>query len=191
MHDCPTCQVPLHGHEEVCPSCGTKQYVKPEYRRSNLPKPPGVNPVPFIVAFVVLLVGGVIAAQNSWIGQAFTRGPVQEDPMDKMTMIDARNRIETQINSGLTAVGSKGTFKYTAAGGPATKEVPKAVELTVDTELKDPKQHKAIVDPVKPYMEKAQILTLTMNDSKSHAAWTYNLSPPVSASDSQEQPAQQ
>jgi hypothetical protein len=185
MHDCPTCQVPLHGHEEVCPSCGTKQYVKPEFRRSNLPKAPGVNPMPFIVVLVGLVLVIFVCAQNSWIGQVFHRGPVVEDPMDKMTILDARNAIETQINQGLTAVGSTAKFAYKVAGEPSTKDVQKPCELTVDTELKDPKQHKSIVDPIKQYMEKAQVLTLTMNDSKSHATWTYNLGPAA-----QEAPAQ-
>ncbi len=177
MHDCPTCQVPLHGHEEECPSCGTKQYVKPEFRRSNLPKPPGVNPMPFIVVLVGLVIVIFVCASNSWIGQVFHRGPVVEDPMDKMTSLDARNAIENGINQGLTAVGAKAKFDYKAGGEPATKDVQKAVELTVDTELKDPKQHKAIIDPIKGFMEKAQVTTLTMNDSKSHATWTYNLGP--------------
>ena len=102
-----------------------------------------------------------------------------------MTILDARNAIETQINQGLTAVGSTAKFAYKVAGEPSTKDVQKPCELTVDTELKDPKQHKSIVDPIKQYMEKAQVLTLTMNDSKSHATWTYNLGPAA-----QEAPAQ-
>jgi hypothetical protein len=133
--------------------------------------------MPFIVVFVGLILVVFICAQNSWIGQVFHRGPVQEDPMDKLTYLDARNAIENGINQGLTAVGAKAKFEYKAGGEPATKEVQKPVELTVDTELKDPKQHKSIIDPIKPYMEKAQVSTLVMNDSKSHATWTYNLGP--------------
>jgi hypothetical protein len=133
--------------------------------------------MPFIVVLVGLIVVVFICAQNSWIGQVFHRGPVQEDPMDKLTYLDARNAIENGINQGLTAVGSKAKFEYKAGGEPSTKDVQKPVELTVDTQLQDPKQHKAIIDPIKPYMEKAQVTTLVMNDSKSHATWTYNLGP--------------
>ncbi len=146
-----------------------------------MPKQPGMNPVPIVIAVIVLLAGGVYAVQTSWIGQLMRRGPVQDDPMDKITMPQARDAIENGITSGLTAVGAKGTFKYMVAGQPASKADPKPVELSVDTELKDPKEHKAIVDPIKPYMEKAQISTLTMSDKKSHATWTYNLAPPTPA----------
>lgn len=188
MHDCPTCQVPLHGYEEVCPSCGTKQYVRPEFRGgSQLPKAPGVNPMPFIVAAVGFVLVFFIVAQNSWIGQLMHRGPVQEDPMDKLTYLDARNAIEQGVNQGLSAVGATAKFDYKAGGEAATKDVQKPVELTIDTELKDPNQHRSIIDPIKQYMEKAQVTTLTMNDSKSHATWTYNLGP--AAADAQQAPA--
>jgi hypothetical protein len=173
--------VPLHGHEEVCPSCGEKQYVKPEYRQSNLPKPPGVNPVPIVIAVVILGIAAVIGLQNSWVGEMMKRGPVQDDPMDKISMADARQLIETGLTQGLTAVSATAKFKYMSAGTETTKADPKPVELQVDTKLTDPKLHKAIVDPIKQYMEKAQVTTLTMNDSKSHATWTYNLAPPAPA----------
>ena len=191
MHDCPTCQVPLHGHEEVCPSCGTKQYVRPEYRRSNLPKPPGINPLPFIIAGVIGVVGIVFAVQNSWIGQLLSQKPQQEDPIDKMTMLEARQAIETQIMQGLGSVGAKGTFKYTEGTVATTKDAAKAVELTIDTQLKDPNSHKAIIDPVKPYMAKAQVITLTMNDAKTHATWTYTVSAAAPSDNEQDKPAGQ
>lgn len=178
MHDCPTCQVPLHGHEEVCPSCGTKQYVRPEYRHSNLPKPPGVNPWPFIIALVVIGIAGVFAAQNSWVGQLLTRPPEKVDPIDNMSISDARKMVEQQITQGLTTAGATGKFTYMSQGKPADISAQGAIELTIDTKLADPNQHKTIIDPIKPYMPKAQIITLTMNDEKSHATWTYNVSPP-------------
>jgi hypothetical protein len=49
------------------------------------------------------------------------------------------------------------------------------VNMTIDTTLQDPTAHKAIVDAIKPYMEKAEIPTLEMHDSKSRATWTYNV----------------
>src|SRR3978361_1266763 len=102
MRDCPTCRVPLHGHEEVCPSCGTKQYVKPELRRgTNLPPPPGVNPMPFILAVVVVAGIGIACLRTSWIGQVLTN-PVKEDPIASMNFMDARTQIENQINNGIT-----------------------------------------------------------------------------------------
>ncbi|HEY9714726.1 MAG TPA: hypothetical protein V6C72_14760 [Chroococcales cyanobacterium] len=178
MHDCPTCQVPLHGHEEVCPSCGTKQYVKPEYRQSNLPKPPGVNPWPFVIAVIVCGAIAVIAASNSWIGQMIMHGPPKSDPMDAMTKFDARKQIEAGLNSGLQAVGATAKMSYVYQGKPSDQLAPGPVELKVETELKDPNSHKAIVDPIKQYMEKAEVTTLTFNDTKSHATWTYNVSLP-------------
>ena len=191
MHDCPTCKVPLHGHEEVCPSCGTKQYVKPEYRHSNLPKPPGVNPAPFIICAIAVLVIGVIAASNSWIGQAIMHPQPPADPIDSMTMASARQAIEQQLTQGLTAVGAPAKLTYKSGGNEATVAATTPVELTVDTTLKDPNQHKAVVDPIKQYMAKAQVTTLVMNDSKSHATWTYNVSPEAAATDSQaDQPEQ-
>jgi hypothetical protein len=177
MHDCPTCQVPLHGHEEVCPACGTKQYVRKQYRDfSKLPQEPGVNVIPFVVAVLIVGIIGIIAVQNSWIGQLVNKAPEKEDPLAKMTVMDARQIIETKISEGLTQAGAKGKFTWTTSGAPATKAAPQPVDLTIDTALSDPNQRRAILDPVKEYMEKARIPTLTMNDSKSHATWTYSVS---------------
>lgn len=186
MHDCPTCKVPLHDHEEVCPSCGTKQHVRrgskllqgqPGYQK------PKVNMVPFVVTAIVVGVIGIFAAQTSWIGQLQRRGPVQEDPLEKMTVGDARNLIETKITEGLTAVGATGKFNYKSAGQPATKATTGPLELEIETALTDKNQRHAIIDPIKDYMEKAQIPTLVMNDTKAHATWTYTVSapPPQSA----------
>ena len=172
MHDCPTCKVPLHGHEEVCPSCGTRQYVRPEYRKSNLPPPPGINPWPFVVIAVIIGIIGIGALQSSWIGQVFTH-PVQEDPLSKLTPIDARTNIENGINSGVTAAGSKAVFKYTSGGQPAQKNTAGIVELTVDASLSDWNQVRSIVDPIKDYMAPAKMSTLTFNDEPHHRSRTY------------------
>jgi hypothetical protein len=45
--------------------------------------------------------------------------------------------------------------------------------LTVDTSLADKNARQQIIDPIKDYMERAKIPTLTMNDAKSHSTWTY------------------
>lgn len=177
MYDCPRCQTPLHGHEEVCPACGTKQRLRARsHSFLKLPQEPGVNVVPIVIVVLILGIVAIMAVQNSWVGQLMTRGPIQEDPLDKLTVLDARQIIETRITQELTAVGAKGKFTWTASGEAATKTMPKPVELTIDTALSDPNQRKAILDPIKEYMEKAQIPTLTMNDAKSHATWTYSVS---------------
>jgi hypothetical protein len=57
----------------------------------------------------------------------------------------------------------------------------KSVVLDVETQLKDPKgQHEMIVDPVKSLMDKGNVRTITLNDTKAHATWTYTLAPPCS-----------
>ncbi len=175
MHDCPRCKVPLHGHEEFCPSCGTKQVVRKEFRDIRVPEAPPVNLTPFIVAFVILLGVGFLAAQSTWIGQLMTHGAPKEDPMDKMTMPQARQLIEQGLTQGLKQVNAPVKISYTADGKPATADVAMPVNMTVDTKLDDPTAHKAIVDAIKPYMEKAEIPTLEMHDSKSRATWTYTV----------------
>ncbi|HEY9776701.1 MAG TPA: hypothetical protein V6C81_23260 [Planktothrix sp.] len=180
MHDCPTCKVPLHGHEEVCPSCGTKQYVRPEYRRANLPPQPGVNPLPIVVAVLVVGVVLVLASSSSWIGQLMTRGPVQEDPMAKVTPAQARATIEDQITKGLAAAGAKGTIKYTAGGAESTRDAQGPVEMAVDMKgLKDPNQRHNIFDPIKDYLAPGKITSLTINDveGKTTRTWTYSPAP--------------
>lgn len=175
MHDCPTCKVPLHGYEEVCPACGTKQYVRPSDRLPKLPPQPGVNIVPIVIAVLILGVVAVIALQNSWIFQAATT-PVQEDPLARLTPIDARSKIEDGIRQGLAAVGAKVTFKYTYQGQESAKNAATPVELAVDTSFQDPEQHKQVIDPIKDYMAPAKVSTLTVNDAKSHRVWTYSAS---------------
>lgn len=186
MHDCPACRVPLHGYEEVCPSCGTKQFARKGGGGggrfgSYKPQEPGVNWLPFILGFIVVV--GLVGAgvSSSWMGKLITQGPPPEDPMDKLTVLDARNIIETEIQKGLTNAGGTGKLSWTdvAAGTPAEKTVDAPIQLTIDATLPDKNLRTGIIDPIKPYMEKAKIPTLIMTDSKSHATWTYNLSAPV------------
>ena len=121
MHDCPRCNVPLHGHEEFCPSCGEKQYVKPEYRNIKVPKTPPFNFTPLVVAVVLLLVVGFFAAQGSWVGELLNKESAKEDPLDKLTPLQARQMIEDQISQALTAVGAPVKISYKAGEKPADK----------------------------------------------------------------------
>lgn len=187
MHDCPVCKVPLHGHEAVCPSCGTKQKARRSqsslFGGDEVKKPP-VNAMPFVVAALIFLALGAYLLKDSWIAQLMNRPPQQEDPMAKLTFLDARNLVESKITEGVTAVGGKTTFKWQRAGADVDKASEGPVEVAVEVNLKEAEQHKAIVDPVKDYFEKAQIKSLTMTDAKLHATWTYNLSTPAPAADS-------
>ena len=184
MHDCPACRVPLHGYEEVCPSCGTKQMVRKSAgsRFDNFkPQEPGINWLPFILVFVVVAGLVMFGMSGSWIGKLVTQGPAPVDPMDKLTYVEARNIIETELGKNLTSAGGTGklTWSDVAQGTPVDKSVDAPVQLKVDASLPDKNLRTGIIDPIKPYMEKARIPTLIMTDSKSHATWTYNLSPPV------------
>lgn len=183
MHDCPTCRVPLHGHEEVCPSCGTKQRVKRSYSGllggDGTPKKPPVNIVPFVVVIFVVGIALMAMTQSSWIGQLQKRGPVQVDPMDKISWMEARQMLYTRIDEGLKAVGATGKYTWASGGNPADINTPGPVELTIDTELADPNSRRQIIDPHKDLMNKAQVPTLTMNESKSHATWTYTVQAPA------------
>lgn len=183
MHDCPVCRVPLHGHEEVCPSCGTRQVVRRSFSSygTKVPEAPGVNWMPFVITFVVIGVGLFILAQFTWVGQLLREGPRQEDPLEKMTYLEARQIIESEISKNLTAVGATGKFTWGPAETPMDKNADQPIELSIDTELQDPQQRHGIIDPIKPYMEKAKITTLTMRDAKSHATWTYQVQPAPSA----------
>ena len=179
MHDCPRCKVPLHGHEEFCPSCGTQQVVRREFRDIRVPEAPPVNLTPFIVAFVLLVVVGIVAAQSTWIGQIMTHGTPQEDPMDKITPPQARQMIEQGLTSGLKGVGAPIKITYTSNDQPSTVAALGPVDMNIETTLQDPSSHKAIVDAIKPYMEKALIPKLEMKDSKSRATWTYTVQLPA------------
>jgi len=172
----------------VCPSCGAKQRVRREF--ANLPqfKEPGVNMVPFIIGIGIVIFCFVAAANQSWIGQLMTRKPQAEDPLARVSPLEARSAVENKIAEGLQAVGAKATFKWTAAGAEADKSASKPVELAVDTSLQDPNSHKAIIDNVKDYMLRANMTTLTMTDAKSHATWTYNVPAPPPSDDAAASP---
>lgn len=181
MHDCPSCRVPLHGYEEVCPSCGARQVVR---RGSNQfsgfrPEQPGINWMPFVLTFLGVGIVVILAMSSSWIGKLATEGPPKEDPMAKMTYMEARNIIEQELTNGLASVGAKAKLSWTDAneGKEIDKNLDKSINLTVDTSLDDPNARKPIIEKVKDYMEKAKIPSLTMNDSRSHAHWTYNMTP--------------
>lgn len=183
MHDCPTCRVPLHGHEEVCPSCGTRQRVNKSYSGllKGAPKKPPVNMMPFVLVFIVLGIVGFSLAKGSWIGKVMDRGPVQQDPMDKISWLEARQMLYSKVDEGLKAVGATGQYTWTAqtTGQPGDINSQGPVELTINTELADPNSRRQIIDPAKDLMHKAQVPTLTMNDSKSHATWTYTVQAPA------------
>lgn len=185
MHDCPTCRVPLHGHEEVCPSCGTRQRVRRSTSSllSSTPQKPPVNLVPFVIVFFVLGIGTFILAQGSWVGQIMSRGPVQEDPLDKLSPVQIRQMLYSKIEEGIAAAGATATYTWATPGGEETDiNAQGPVHLTINTELSDPNLRRGIIDPAKELMHKAQIPTLVMNDSKSKATWTYQVNVPTTPS---------
>lgn len=189
MHDCPACRVPLHGYEEVCPSCGTRQAVRRGSKFSSFKaEQPGINWIPFVLCFFVVGIVVVIGMSGSWIGKLATEGPPQVDPLEKMTYSEARNLLEQELVNGLTSVGAKVKLSWTDAndGSPADKALDKPLNLTVDTALSDPNSRKPIIDKVKDYMDKGKVPTLTMNDEKTHAHWTYNVVAPISPSSAEE-----
>lgn len=185
MHDCPSCRVPLHGYEEVCPSCGARQAVRRQQRSASnfRPEQPGINWMPFVLSFLVFGIVIILAMSQSWMGKLMTEGPPKEDPMEKLTYTEARNIMETELNNGLSAVGATAKLTWADAndGSPQDKSIDKPLNLTVDTALPDPNSRKPIIEKVKDYMEKGKVPTLTMNDSKTHAHWTYNMVAPISA----------
>src|SRR6516162_1505848 len=157
MHDCPRCQVPLHGHEQYCPSCGTRQYVRPEFRSFLSDGERGFNPLPWAFAAVVLGFVVIFAAQNSWIGQVMKRGPVVEDPLRSMSPQTARQTLEQQVVANLASVGAKGKLTWMAGEKVVDRNFPETVELTIDTELHDAQQRRMVVDPVKQLMNPGKI----------------------------------
>lgn len=140
--------------------------------------------MPFVVAVIGFAVVLVISLNSSWIGQVMRRGPEPEDPLGNVNYLQAREIIETRITEGLTAVNAKGKFSWTQGGQPAEKSSPQPIELTIDTSLSDPNQRRQIIDPIKDYMERAKLPSLTMNDAKSHATWTYTVKLPASTDQS-------
>jgi hypothetical protein len=134
--------------------------------------------MPVIVGVVILVIIGVVSLRGSWIGQMMTN-PVKEDPLSKMSAVDARTTIENQIASGLKAIGSQGKFTYKSGEQVVDKTAPDTVELTVDTSIKDKEQKNAIVNPIKDYMGPAKMTTLTINDTPRHRTWTYTATIPT------------
>jgi hypothetical protein len=188
MHDCPKCKVPLHGYERVCPSCGTPQKVSKGSSRlfgDEIKKPP-TNPTPIIITVVAIGILIFVMAQTSWLGQLLTKGPTKADPLAKMTFQEARTLIDTKLTEGFTAAGVKGTVKWQRDSADVDKLSPGPVQVAVDAELASPEQHKTIVDPIKDYMDKAQITSLVFNDTKDpkvHRNWTYSVSTPPAPGD--------
>lgn len=177
MHDCPGCQVPLHGHEAFCPVCGTKQNVRAEYRGLPLEKyEKGFNPLGII--FVIILISGlfVFAVQSSWIGQLIKRGPEQPAGDSALSAPVAREKLESSILQNLSGQSKTCKFVYMAGEKTVDRNYPQAVELTIDMNLRNPSIRKSIVEPVKSLMEPGKINTLVLNDSHSGATITYSLS---------------
>ncbi|HIA54495.1 MAG TPA: hypothetical protein EYN91_20815 [Candidatus Melainabacteria bacterium] len=137
------------------------------------PQTPGVNPLPFVLGIFVIGIAAVIAMNGSWIGQVMRRGPAPEDPLGGVNQMQARQLIEQRITEGLASVGAKGKFSWNVGGQPGDINSPAPIELTVDTSLADKNARHQIINPIKDYMERAKIPTLTMNDAKSHSTWTY------------------
>lgn len=209
MRDCPACRVPLHGYEDVCPSCGTKQAPtragggRQIYGTGFKPQEPSVNWIPFVVAFLVIGVFVVVAMQGSWIGQVMRGENKQpDDPLSKMSYIDARNAMDAELNKNLAAVGAtntKITWKPTGTDASATpdqaggaqqqvdgRSIDGPVELDIETELPSKDLHTQVTDPVKQYMEPGKVFVLQMKDSKSHATWTSNLQQAARPSDDEQ-----
>lgn len=190
MHDCPTCKVPLHGHELICPSCGAKQRVKlgssKMFGGESAAQKPSMNLMPFaVVGLVTLGIAGYLL-KDSWIGQLMNRPPQVEDPIAKMTYLEARNFVESKISEGVTATGGKATFKWKRGGADVDKASEGPVEAESEVTLADPNTHTAIVDPVKPYFEKAGIKTFEMKNlvnGKVKQTWTSNVTPGVAPAD--------
>jgi hypothetical protein len=190
MHDCPQCQVPLHGHESFCPVCGLKQRVRPEFQGQNAQqydKP--FNPLGLILA--VLVLGGVLfyALQGSWVGQLARRGPEAPAGDSALAPPAAREKLENAVLQNLAGQSKTCKFVYMSGEKTVDRNSPQPVELTIDVNLKDPKIRKSIVEPVKSLMVPAQINTLTLNDSHSHATITYSVA--IGASDSADDTADQ
>jgi hypothetical protein len=187
MHDCPGCRVPLHGYEEVCPSCGMKQVVRKRKQVSSFnPVIPGINWMPIVLSIVGVFIVLLLALPTSWIGRLAKEGAPQADPLEKMTYQEARNIVEQELMNGLAAVGGSPKLTWgdlAAAANPAPgasppdKTLDMPLNLTVEVTLADPNTRKPVMDKVKDYLEKARIPTVTMVDSKSHARWTYNMVP--------------
>lgn len=145
--------------------------------------------MPFVLGFLVVGIVVILAGSSSWIGKLATEGPPKVDPMEKMTYTEARTIVETELNSGLAACGATNTKLSWAdpnTSAPGDKNTDTPLALTVDTTLPNTEARKPIIDKVKDYMEKGKIPTLTMNDSASHAHWTYNMVAPLQSTNADE-----
>ncbi len=182
MHDCPGCQVPLHGHETFCPVCGLKQLVRPEFRGFTETYEKGFNPLGLIV--VIILIGGLLifAAQGSWIGQLIRRGPAAPAGDSALSAPAAREKLEVAVLQSLSGQSKICKFVYEAQDKTVDRNYPEAVALTIEVNLKNPSIRKSIVEPVKALMEPGKINSLVLHDSHSQATITYTLS---SGSDSE------
>ncbi len=110
MPSCRSCRAPLHGTEDFCPACGTPLRSRSSGREIPLQQPPGINPFPIIGIVIILGIIGIMCLKDSWIGQVLTH-PYKEDPMSKISVLDARTTIENQIINGVTALGIEGYFQ--------------------------------------------------------------------------------
>jgi hypothetical protein len=129
----------------------------------------------------LVVVGGALFyfASHSWIGEMLTRGPVKEDPMATVTAPQARQMIQDKVTAGLSQINAKAKFEWKSGEKAVDITAPEPVELAIETVMSNPKeQRKSIMDPVKDLMEKANVATVTLNDTKAHATWTYNLGAP-------------
>jgi hypothetical protein len=136
---------------------------------------PTINLMPFVAAGVIALGVAGYLLKDSWIGQLMNRPPQVEDPIAKMTYLEARNLIETKLTEGVAATGGKTTMKWQRAGAEVDKASEGPVEVEAQVELKDGNDRKAIIDPLKEYFDKAGITTLNVKDEKLHATWTYSV----------------
>jgi len=184
MHDCPRCEAPLHDHETVCPRCGEKQYVPHSARRANLVEGEvPFNPVPLLLVICVIGAGLFFAVQHSWIGELITQPPAKVEAAATETPPVLRQMLQDKIATNLASVNAKGTFTWKQGDAKADLNSPQPVDLDIETQLSDGKtQRHMIIDSVKDLMDKANVTTITLNDKRSHATWTYSLSPPAADS---------
>jgi hypothetical protein len=176
MHDCPQCQVPLHGHESFCPVCGLKQIVRPENRTTFAEQYKRASN-PLWLVLLALVVGALLyyAVQNSWVGALIKRGPAPVE--ETLTPQAARTKIESMIMQNLAQQSVSGKFTYTAGDKTVDLNYPQSVNLTIDVNLKHSEQRKSIVEPVKDLMAPANINTIILNDEHSHGTVTLTLPP--------------
>ncbi len=175
MHDCPGCGVTLHGHESNCPSCGTRQPVSP-YLGAEVPPDPGIDMRPIYIASGVLAIGVYFLIQSTWVGELIRERLKRPSAEETMIYVDARKLMENKINQGIKDGGFKGYLTWKSGAGKADINTSNSVDLAVEVNLKSPDQRQAIFDPVKQYMEKGKVSTMTVTAPWLHATWTYTVS---------------